>query len=122
MKEKRIEFVSGNQPSEGLEPTDCAFNDPPFAITSEWSAILRGGANAALTMRADQLDVVSSQALAQVITICGAVVDKPVGNVGRDGLAQERFDESHFCRTRAVNVDRQRQTGAVDQEHELGCL
>ena len=79
MKEERIEFVASNQPSEGLEPTDRAFNDPAFTITSEWSTILRGMADTALTMRADQLDVALSKARPQGIAIGGAISSRSAG-------------------------------------------
>ena len=120
MKEERIEFESGNQPSEGLEPTDGAFDDPAFAITSEWSPILRSVADAALTMRADQLDVALSKSRPQGITFGGAIVDQSAGNVGRDSLIQERLNELRFRRARAVDVDRQRQTGAVGFSRSSG--
>lgn len=122
MKEEGIDFVAGNESAEGLQPTDGAFDDPPLAITPEWSTILRGRTHAALSMRADDLDVASRQALPQGITICGPVIDQPAGNVRRDGLGQQRLDESHFGRARAVDIDRDRHSRAIDQEHQLGSL
>ena len=115
MIEERIEFVSCNQPSEGLEPTDRAFDDPPFTISSEPPTVLGWRANASPSMWADQLNVAISQPLPQRIAIRGAVIDEPTGNVGSDCLIQQRLDETDFRGGGAIDVDRQRQAGAVDQ-------
>src|SRR4051794_40408592 len=120
MKEEGIEFVAGHEPSKGLEPTDRAFNDPPLTIASEPPTVLGWRANASPAMWADQLNVAISQPLPQRIAIRGAVINEPSGNVGSDCLIQQRLDKSHFRRARAFDVDRQRQAGAIDQEHELG--
>jgi len=111
--EERIELVSGNQPSKGLESTDRAFDDPSLAVAPQRATVLRGVADAALAMRADQLDVATSKTLPQGIAICRAVVDQPAGNVGRDSLIQERLDESHFRGARAIDVDHHRPHGSL---------
>ena len=122
MKEEGIEFVAGHEPSKGLEPTDRTFDDPPFTIASEPPTVLGWRANASLAMWADQLNVAISQTFTQRIAIRSAVIDEPSGNEGCDCLIQKRLDESNFRGASALDVDRQRQAGAVDQEHELGSL
>ena len=53
MEEEGVEFVTGDEPPEGLEPTDRAFDDPAFTIPPERSAVLCRGSLAAAAMRAD---------------------------------------------------------------------
>jgi hypothetical protein len=122
VKEEGVELVSCHQPSKGLEPTDGAFNDPPLAVPTQWAAILSGRPSAASAMGTDQFDAVSGQTLSQRIAICGAVIDESSGDEGGDGLIEQRLDESNFRGARAVDVDRQRQAGTVDQKHELSAL
>ena len=54
MKEERVELVAGNQPSIGLEPANCAFDDPSLAVATQWPAILSGRPDAAPAMGTDQ--------------------------------------------------------------------
>ena len=61
MKEERVEFVAGHQPSKGLQPTDRALDDPPLAVTAKWTTILGGRSDATSAMRTDQFDVAQAR-------------------------------------------------------------
>lgn len=52
----------------------------------------------------------------------GPIVDEPVRQTSDDRLLQQRLDQSDFAGTGAIDVDGERQSGAVDQEHELRAL
>ena len=122
MKEEGVEFVTCDEASEGLEPTDRALDDPAFTISSERPTVLRGRSLAAATVRTDELDASLGQALPERITVGGPIVDEPVRQASDDRLLQQRLDQSDFAGTGAVDVDGKRQSGAVDQEHKLRAL
>jgi hypothetical protein len=66
-------------------------------------------------LRCGQINSMSQAASRCGKDILGAMVDEPAGNAWCNSLIQQRLYESNFRKARAVDVDRQRQTGAVDQ-------
>jgi hypothetical protein len=122
MEEEGVELVAGDESAEGFEPTDRALDDPAFTIPPERSAVLRGRSFAAAAMRTDEFDAALGQACAERIAVGRPIVDQPVRQSIDDRLLEQRLDQSGFTEASAVDVDRERQSGAVDQEHELRAL
>jgi hypothetical protein len=54
MKEGCMALVSCNKVSEGMQPSDCALNDPAFAITAQGATILGSLPHPLATVRTDQ--------------------------------------------------------------------
>ena len=122
MIEERVELVPCDQAAEGLQPADRAFDDPAPAKAAQGPAVLRGRSLSAAAMRAYQLDVAIGQPRAKRVAVGGSVVDQAVGHVGSDRLVEQRLNQSDFRGTCAIDVDRQRQAGAIDEQHELAAL
>lgn len=122
MKEKRIEFVSGDEATKVLEPTDGSFNLPSFSISSKSAAVLFGGADPAAAMRADQLDVACRETVTQFVAVSGFVIDELVRNVVGDSRVEQSLDEGHLCAVGCFDIDGKRETIAVGEGHNLGAL
>lgn len=90
MEEKSVVLVPCHQPAEGFQPAAGVLDDPAFAITPEWSAVLVSRTNAVLAMRTVPLDAALGQTLAKRIAIGGLVVDRRVANRRGDRLVEQR--------------------------------
>src|ERR1700686_4204089 len=83
MKERAIDHeravVADDQAPEVPQPADGAFDDPPFSVPAQCSAILCRRTNAISLVGTDQFDASLSQALPQRIAIVGFVGDHAHG-------------------------------------------
>jgi len=122
MEEERIKFVSSDQSSKVLEPTDRPLNLPSSSISPKSTTVLFGGANTPTAMRANQFDVSLGQPITQLVAVGGFVVDKLVGNVICVGLIEQLLDEIDLCAVGRFYIDGERQTVAIGEDHDLGTL
>jgi hypothetical protein len=112
-------LVANNKATIVEEPANRAFDLPPALISAKRSPVLSRRSLAAPPVGTDQFDAPLGQSLSQGITVGGSVVDQPLGALAQNAILQERFNQLHFCRTGAGDVDAQWGTAAVDEEHDL---
>ena len=135
MKERAIDLertvVAYHQAPEVPQPCVGALHDPATLIAPQRSSVLRGGSNAILLVRADQLDPANLQTMPQRIAIVGFVSDhaqgflswspRMMGSTYAD-RRERRFRKPDFRRGCRVKVVSQRNTAAVDHHHPLRPL
>lgn len=118
-----IAFMADKQSSIVSEPGNGPFDFQSLPIPFEHTAILSVMAcPSSFAMRADELDAIPGQQIAQRIRIGSAIVDQSRSVLVEDMIVEQRFDQPHFGGAGTVNVDSQRQALPIDQQHQLAAL
>ena len=122
MKERRIEFVASDPSSEGLQPTDRAFDFPSPAVGVELASVLRGRSNTTSAVRTEEFDIAIGKSLSKRGAVGCPVVKELIRNVGGDRRVGQRFDPVHLGMMGRLDVNRQRQSIAVGEDQDLGSF
>ena len=96
MEEVSVPIVSNDESPEGVKLADGAFDDPSSHVAAELPLDLRGGADAAPAVGADEVDAERCQAASERVAVGGPVVDQLVGDVLCDRREEQRLDELDF--------------------------
>lgn len=122
-EQSRIPFEAGQQPAIVAQPGDGPFDFPTLTIALQHTAVLSVmSLSAAFAMRTDELDAIFGESIPQRITVRSAVVDQSWRVMIQDMIVEQRFDQSHFSRAGAVQIEGQRQAPAVDEQHQLAAF
>ena len=118
-----VAIIADNEPSEISQPGERPFYFPSMPVAAQRPPILLL-AFAALSMRADQLDALVGQMLAQAVAVVSTVGNQPPDFLSLSWCnAVERvFDQCHFRRAGFQELASQRYTFAVDHHHPLCTL
>src|SRR5437773_1347299 len=117
-----VVFVTRDEAAEVLEPSDGALDLPAPAIAAELPAVLSGRLDAVLSVRTHEFNAAFGQPCAQRVAVGGQVIDQSARLIAENSLRKQRFDQRHFVRTGAGDLSAQRQTMALDENHDLGAL
>lgn len=122
-EQSRISFEAGQQPAIVAQPGDGPFDFPALTIAFQHASVLSGmSLAAAFAMRTDELDAILGKSIPQRITVRSAIVNQSRRVLVQDMIVEQRLDQSHFGGAGAVEIDRQRQAPAVDEQHQLATL
>ncbi len=113
--------MADQQPSEGAEPSNGPFDDPPMAIGPQAAAILVATMHIVGTVRAGEHDAARCEAFAQRIAVVSAVAEQMfrIAAVRGDARPQRGVNERDFRGRRRGDGDSQRNTLTLDQYHAL---
>ncbi len=114
-----VAFITDHQSSEVEQPANGAFNLPAAFVASKCAPILCRRLAAVRAVRANQLDSTASQACAERIAVCRAIIQQAWQTSADDSFIQEALDQSDLIRTGTDDVDADRQTLSVDNDHDL---
>jgi hypothetical protein len=118
-----VALKAGQEPSVVAQPGNGPFDFPALAVALQHAAVLSGvTCSSAFAMRTEELDAVTGQAIAQWIGVRRAIINPSRCMLIEDMIVEQRFNESHFGRAGAVEIEAQRQTLAVDEQHQLAAL
>lgn len=118
-----IAFMSNEKSSIVAQPGDGSFDFPALPIPFEHATVLSVMSfPSAFAMRADELNAVPGQPITQWIRIGGAVVDQSGSVLSEDMIIEQRFDQPYFGGAGTMNVDSQRQSFAINQQHQLATF
>lgn len=115
-------FVARDQSPEVLQPADRSLDFPASSISTKAAAVLGPRFFAIASVRADQLDALASQPLAQRIAVGGQIVDQTFGAPPEKASFQQGLDQSDFMGAGAGDRRSQRDPAAVGEHHDLGSL
>ena len=122
MKERRIKFIANTQSLKGVQLTDRAFDFPSPAIATELSFILHDRSNADSAVWTDEFDITIGKSVSKRVLVGCSVVNDLPRNIGSDRRVGPRFDQVHFGMIGHSNVNRQRQSIAGGEDHDLGSF
>src|ERR1700678_4409188 len=114
-----MSLVAHDKPAIVEQPANGALDCPASFVSSKGTAVLRRRLGSSPAMRADQFDAALGQTRAQGIAVSSPVVDQSLWASAQDALLQERFDQPNLSGTGTGDVDAQRCTATVDEEHDL---
>ena len=98
MVDKAVMFMADDQPAEGADPRDGAFDFPASAVAAEFSSILRTRTHSAATVWANQIPALGQQAGSQLVAVVGSIGNQRRGLFpGRD-LVEDSFDQRDLSR------------------------
>ena len=123
-------FVAYDEATKVLEPCVGALNNPAPPVAPQRTAILRRGFLSVPAVRNDQLDSTAIQPLSQRVAVVSLVGDYALGaSAGTTWTATSNLDrlegdfrELDLRRGRRVQVNSERSTLAIDQNHKLRSL
>src|SRR5262245_55389121 len=115
-------LVACDQSSEVLKPGDRSFDAIPDSVSAQLAAVLPNWLRAVDAMRTDQVDALGCQAIAQRIAVGLFVEDQAMNTPPQESAFEQRFDQRDFVRAGTVNVGRQRNADAINQQHDLGAF
>jgi hypothetical protein len=122
LEEVRMVFVARDQATKVLQPSDRSLDLISSAVTPDFPTVLRRALHTASTMRTDKFNPTRRQPLTQRIAVGGFVVNQTLRLAMRDAAINQPFDQIHFRNVGRFRVDSQRQTFAVDEQHDLRSL
>ena len=123
-------LVAHDEAAKILQPGVCALDDPTSSVTPERSAILRRRLLAVSSMRNYQFDSAMIQPLSQRVAVVSLVGDYAVGartgttwtEIADPNRLEGDLGELDFRRGRRVQVNSERSTLAINQNHKLRSL
>ena len=122
LEQIRVVFPSCNQPSEVMQPANCAFDFIAANVAPERTTVLCGRLGTALAMRVDQADAADVERLTEPVGISRFVVKQPLRRFVVHTLIDECFDVVDFARR---GGRRERGEGcalAIDHQHDGRAL
>jgi hypothetical protein len=111
-------LITRHQATKVLQPGDRSLDFITSSITSDFPAVLRSTLLATSTVRADQLDAALGQPRAERIAVGSFVVNQTLRLTRR----RASIDQVYFRDVGRFRVNSQRQTFAVDEQHDLRPL
>ena len=115
-------FVTCHQTPKRLQPSNRAFDFVTPPVPPQFAAVLRGTPFAVAAMRANQIDAPRSQTFTQRIAVASFVVNQSRRWPLHRAAVEQTLNQIHFGGVGRFGVDSQRQTLAVDEQHDLGAL
>lgn len=122
MVEDGVVLDSGDDASVGVEPSDRPLDLLARPVATELSAVLGRLADAALAVRADQINATLGELLAERVAVAGLVVEQPQRDVAGESGVHERLGEVHLGAIGRLDLDRQREALAVNENNDLGPI
>src|ERR1044072_6705231 len=92
-------FVTCNEPSKVLEPTDRSLHFPAATVSSQFATVLNARLDSIGAMWGHQIDSTSFKPFSQRIAIRSHVVDKTAWLPSNHALFKHTFNECYFVRT-----------------------
>ncbi len=124
-------FVSNHQTAEVLKPRVRPFHDPSLPIATQLSPVLMSRVRAIRLRWNDRFNTSTRQPPSQRVAIVGLVHDQSIRKHPRStgpirtpylDVAERRLEEPDLGRGRRVQVNSERSTLAIDQNHKLCSL
>ena len=107
-------FVSGDESSVVLEPSEEPLHPPSVPVAPKRTAILSGGSSSVALVGRDHLNTaLGPQSFVQRIAVVGFVADQAVGIVRDEAVLDRLFGESDFMRRSTCDPGGDRKTSAV---------
>jgi len=104
------------------EPRIRAFDDPPTAISTQRSSVLRSS-NAIASVRRNEFDVVFGKKLRVFrITVVSAITNQEFGEEMSRDRVEDRVDEFDLRGRGAFDADAEWSAIAIDNHHALGAF
>ena len=117
-----VTFVANHQSAVCQQPTDRAFDLVAAPVAPELAAVLGPRAFTVFAVWTDQIDLPSGQTFSQRVAVGGFIVDQSLWTASRGPLPQQRFDQVDIGFGGTGDVDAQRCSVAIDEEHDLGAF
>ena len=113
--------MANQETTEGAEPRDGPFDDPPMTVRAESAPIFVPAMEVVVTIGARQHDASIGKAFAQGVAVVRPVAKQMFGipPMRRYARVKRRVDERDFRGRRRGNGDSQRNTLTLDQYHAL---
>ncbi len=113
--------MSDEQPAEGPEPRDGAFDDPAMAVGAQAATILVPPMAIVGPVGAGEDDAAAREAFPERVAVVGAVAEEMSGLAAVWGYprGERGVDERDLRRGRRGDGDSQRNTLTLDQYHAL---
>ena len=112
-------LVANDHAPEVVQPGDQPLDFPATAVTTQRSAILRGGSDSVVPVRSDQFNALRRKGLVERVAVVGFVPDEPSGLFGNESSVKGVLGEFGLMRASAGHVSGERKTSAVCHCHEL---
>lgn len=118
-----ISLMANEQSSIVAQPGNGSFDFPSLAVALEHTSVLSVmPLSSALAMWRDELNAIAGQSITQGIGVGGTVINQSWSVLVKDMIIEQRFDQPHFSRAGAVEIDPQRQAVAINQQHQLATF
>ena len=116
-------FITNNQTSVVLEPSEQPLHLPPFSKSSQGSTVLRDGHSSISFMRSNQVNApFIGQALIQFIAVVRSVANHLVRQMLQKTSIQRFINQGYFMRSSTGCVNGDRKTKSVCEAHNFGAF
>jgi hypothetical protein len=117
-----VVLPADHQPTKVMEPSEKSLDSPSFAVTAQWTTVLRRRP-ALSTMRGDHLDVIAlGQISIQAVTVIGFVADQSRREGVEEAVSEDAFDELAFVRRSAFDTNGDRKTVIIGESDDFRPL
>jgi hypothetical protein len=112
----------GHQPTKVLEASEKSLNSPTFAVTAQWTTVLRR-ASANSAMRCNHHDTVAiNQVTVQTVAVIGSVANQSFWETVKEAVSEDAFDELAFVRRCAFDTNGERKTVIIGESDDFRPL
>jgi hypothetical protein len=135
MDKSFIHFRAAIKPSRKLpkvvKPSIGSFDDPSVTIAPHFSSVLMGCSSVVGSSRNNRLYALPMKLYAQFVRVVGSVHDQSIGPFSRPAapfsfshrnVVEGGLKQVYLCRGRRLQVNSERSTLAIDQNHKLCSL
>jgi hypothetical protein len=114
-----VVLPTGQDSSEGIEPSKQAFNLPSPFVSTQYATVLSRFSDAVVSVRCDQLNAAGSKFFIERIAVIGTILNKSFRESPSDGCIDGSSDKGDFMWASRSRVHDEWKTCSVRNCHEL---